>query len=424
MNPCATKIETGLSNWLKPIIMRKFFPAILAFLAAIVIISCSKTGGLEKADASGGVGYSGGTGASGIGGGGGGTGGGSSNPGGGTAGVITAGEWNDLDNWSFWKTQLERDTIKTFPDVWGFYTNNRVTITLTDASNKLVHDAIITLTSNGVTAKGRTNNFGKAELFPGLLQTGFSLSNFSLTAQYLGQTFNLGSYSPAQNSINASIPVNKTVNNTLDIMFVVDATGSMGDELSYLKTELKDVVNRAGGQLPGVQLRMGSVFYRDIGDEYLTKPFNFTENSDQLNNFINNQSAGGGGDYPEAVDEALKVSIQNMQWSPNAINRILFLVLDAPPHQGQDNLAKIKTAITEAQQKGIRVIPVSASGISWETEFFLRFLSVSTNSTYVFITDHSGIGGPHLTPTVGSYQVEYLNNLMVRLITKYGENHN
>jgi hypothetical protein len=401
---------------LKPIIMRKFFPAILALIAAIVIISCSKTGSLgDKLAAD----YAGGVGA-GVAGGGGGGGG---NPGG-SAGLLTAGEWNDLDNWSFWKILMERDTIKTYPALWGFYSNNRVTINLTDASNQLVHDALISLVCNGITIKGRTDNFGKAELFPGLLQPGFSLSDFTLTAQYRGQTFNLGSYSPAQNPVHATIPVNKSVNNTLDIMFVVDATGSMGDELSYLKTELKDVVNRAGSQLPGVQLRMASVFYRDVNDDYVTKPFNFTTSSDQLNNFINGQSAGGGGDYPEAVDEALKVSIQDMQWSSNAVNRLLFLVLDAPPHQGQDNLTKIKTAITEAQQKGIRVIPVSASGINWETEFFLRFLSVSTNSTYVFITDHSGIGGPHLTPTVGNYQVEFLNNLMVRLITKYGENHN
>jgi len=51
----------------------------------------------------------------------------------------------------------------------------------------------------------------------------------------------------------------------------------------------------------------------------------------------------------------------------------------------------------------------------------MRFLSISTNGTYVFITDHSGIGNSHLEPTVGPYQVEFLNNQMVRLINKYAE---
>jgi hypothetical protein len=167
---------------------------------------------------------------------------------------------------------------------------------------------------------------------------------------------------------------------------------------------------------------MGSVFYRDNGDDYLTRPFDFSTSTDQLLNFVNDQSAGGGGDTPEAVDEALKTAIQGQQWSPNAVNRLLFLILDAPPHKDQASINKLKTAVTVAQQKGIRIIPVSASGIDWETEFLLRFLSISTNSTYTFITNHSGIGNSHLAPTVGDYQVEYLNNLMVRLITQYGQN--
>jgi len=403
--------------------MRKLLPALFTSLSVILAISCTKTTGTgessttDVASSSGGA-YAAAPGPSG----GGGNGGNGGNPGD-SSGLITAGEWNDLDNWDFWKTLLQRDTIKTFPDVWKFYTNNRVTVILKDAGGRLIHDAKISLTSDGNTVSSRTDNFGEAELFPGLFQSQSALSDFTLTVQYQGQTFHLGSYPPTQNLITKSIAVSKIKNNILDIMFVVDATGSMGDELSYLRNELKDVINRAGGQLSQSQIRMGSVFYRDIGDEYLTRPFDFTTNPESLNNFINGQSADGGGDFPEAVDEALSVSVKQTSWSADAINRILFLVLDAPPHQTQDNLSKIKDAVTEAQKKGIRIIPVSASGIDWETEFFLRFLSVSTNSTYVFITDDSGIGNPHHVPTVGKYDVEYLNNLMVRLITKYGQDH-
>jgi hypothetical protein len=404
--------------------MRKLLQVLFTSLSVIVTISCTKTIGTgesattDVASSSAGV-YAA---APGPGGGGGGSGNGG-NPGD-SSGLITAGEWNDLDNWDFWNTLLQRDTIKTFPDVWKFYTNNRVTVILKDAGGRFIHDAKVSLTCNGSTVSARTNNFGDAELFPGLFQSPFTKSDFILIAEYQGQSFNLGTYPSTENFITKSISVSKIKNNVLDVMFVVDATGSMGDELSYLKNELKDVINRAGSQLGQTQIRMGSVFYRDIGDEYLTRPFNFTNSPESLNNFINGQSADGGGDFPEAVDEALSVAIKQQSWSADAINRILFLVLDAPPHQTEDNLSKIKDAVTEAQKKGIRIIPVSASGIDWETEFFLRFLSVSTNSTYVFITDDSGIGNPHQVPTVGKYDVEFLNNLMVRLITKYGEDHN
>ena len=72
-----------------------------------------------------------------------------------------------------------------------------------------------------------------------------------------------------------------------------------------------------------------------------------------------------------------------------------------------------------ASQKGIKIIPVTASGIDKDTEFLMRFFSITTNSTYVFITNDSGIGNDHLIASVGEYQVENLNDLMVRIITKY-----
>jgi hypothetical protein len=376
--------------------------------------SCTKTGSGEiggLTDAAGG--FSTGPGSSG---------GGSGNPGG-TAGKMTAGEWNDIEHWDFWKTLMERDTIKTFPGVWEFYTQNRVSVTLKDINGKLIHDAKIDLTFNGTTISGRTDNFGNAQLCPGLYQNGFTLADFTLMATVAGQTFNLGSFSSSETTINKTVPVNKPVHGNLDVMFVVDATGSMGDEISFLKTELLDVINRAGNELPGTQIRLGSVFYRDFGDNYVTRPFPFTTNKNILLNFINDQNAGGGGDFPEAVEMALQSAIPDQQWSSNAVNRLLFLILDAPPHKSPDVMTKLKNSITLAHQKGIRIIPVSASGIDWETEFLLRFMAISTNSTYVFITDHSGIGNPHHNATVGNYTVEYLNDLMVRLITKYGKNH-
>lgn len=340
----------------------------------------------------------------------------------GTPGVITAGEWNDIDNWTFWYNLLQKDTIKTFPGIWGFYTQNKITVILKDNNGKLVHDAKLTITNGGSSFAGVTDNSGKAELFAGLNTSSYHAASFNLKAEYKGQSFDLGTITISQGVISKSISVSKSLTNVVDIMFVVDATGSMGDELTYLKTEIKDVITRSGAALPGMQIRMGSVFYRDHGDDYVTRPFNFTTDVNKLSAFINNQSAGGGGDFPEAVDEALEAAINNQQWSNAAVNRLLFLILDAPPHKAAANISRLKNVVAAAQQKGIRIIPVSASGIDWETEFLLRFMSVSTNSTYAFITNHSGIGNPHHTPTVGSYQVEFLNNLMVRLITKYGKN--
>ena len=405
--------------------MKRFITLLGLCCTSFLYFSCSKDGTISGSPSgyTGGAMYSAG---GGSGSGSGGAGGGSSNPGDtAKAGRMTAGEWNDLDNWNFWKGLMNKDTLRGYQSVWGFYPSNRISIVLRDASGQLVHDAKLTATQGSASATAITDNFGKADLFPGLFQSNYNASgNFSLKAEYRGQTFDLGVVGTSETPVSKTIPVAKLASATLDVMFVVDATGSMGDEISYLKTEIKDVINRAGGQLPGTNIRMGSVFYRDNGDEYVTRPFNFTSYVKHLTNFINNQQACGGGDTPEAVDQGLDVAVNQLQWSSSAVNRIMFLILDAPSHKSQDVLDKLRNAVVTAQKKGIRIIPVSASGIDHETEFLLRFLSISTSSTYVFITNHSGIGGPHLEPTVGNYEVEYLNNLMVRLISKYGKNMN
>lgn len=107
-----------------------------------------------------------------------------------------------------------------------------------------------------------------------------------------------------------------------------------------------------------------------------------------------------------------------LQWSSNAKARLLFLVLDAPPHHRPDVLNSLHKSIQAAAAKGIKIIPITASGIDKSTEFLMRFFAISTNGTYVFITNHSGIGNDHMEPTVGEYEVEYLNDLMVRLINE------
>ena len=128
--------------------------------------------------------------------------------------------------------------------------------------------------------------------------------------------------------------------------------------------------------------------------------------------------ADGGGDFPEAVGPALDSAIFDHQWSDSAVSRLCFLVLDAPPHEDANTIGSMQVSLEAAAQKGIRVIPVAASGVDKSTELFLRMADILTGSTYVFLTNDSGIGGPHLEPTIGDYQVELLNALLTRLIVQ------
>ena len=335
-------------------------------------------------------------------------------------GLVTAGEWNDLDNWDFYQKTLMKEPFKGFPDDWQMYTNHRIAVALT-AKNKPAANATVTLFRNDTpiwTAK--TDNLGRAELWVGAFQKEKELNTALLRLKVNEQWVSTAAISETQVNRIALDETLPSPTNQVQIAFMVDATGSMGDELEFLKMDLKKVINEVQKTNTQLKISTATVFYRDEGDEYVVKHSPFTEDINQTTEFISLQRADGGGDFPEAVDKAL-VQLNQLQWQPEARTRIAFLVLDAPPHNKPAVINSIQYSVKTAAASGIKLIPVVASGIDKTTEFLMRFIAMYTNGTYVFITDHSGIGNKHLEPSVGEYQVEKLSDLMVRLIKKYSE---
>lgn len=144
--------------------------------------------------------------------------------------------------------------------------------------------------------------------------------------------------------------------------------------------------------------------------------FPFTDDLEEAEGQISAQSANGGGDYPEAVETALYHAVFQQSWRESARARLLFLLLDAPPHNTETNINTLHWTTVATAAQGIRIIPVASSGVDDPTEYLLRFLAISTGGTYVFLTDDSGIGNPHDEANVPGHEVEYLNDLLVRLI--------
>lgn len=337
------------------------------------------------------------------------------------AGVITAGDWSDLINWDFFTTILKKEEYAKMPDTWHFYPTHRISVKVTGTGNSPQIDLPVVLKYNGqILYTARTDNKGVAELFPALFKKD-EFINKDLQLDIDNGRKIISGVKQFEDGINTVVLTPVQPSNNIDISFVIDATGSMGDELEYLKTELYDVLNNIKNSYPTYSVSTSAVMYRDEGDEYVTRLCPFERTITSTLNFIKNQRADGGGDFPEAVHEGLDKAINGLQWSANARTRLLFLLLDAPPHTSDAVLGKLQNLINLASEKGIRIIPVTASGIDKDTEFLMRFFSVATGSTYVFITNDSGIGDTHLEPTVGDYQVEFLNDLMIRLIKKYAE---
>ena len=334
------------------------------------------------------------------------------------SGQMTAGEWNDLHNWKDWLTLLEDENYGIMMERFSIHPTDRYSTIVVNQNNAVMPNVLVQLIDKNevVLWETYTDNAGKAELWENALikdQSAFAIRVSNQVKSDIvkiedgSNTFILeeACYSPEK----------------MDIVFTVDATSSMNDEISYLKSELLDVIDRIKETNETIDFNLGSVFYRDVNDEYLTRVSPLSPTIEETIEFVGKQNANGGGDQPEAVESALEETL-NLSWRAGAL-KLVFLILDAPPHEDDATMKRIRTQIKEAANKGIKLIPVTASGIGRETEFLMKFMAILTNGTYVFITDDSGIGNAHLDPVVDDYEVEKLNDCLVRLITQYSKSY-
>ncbi len=334
------------------------------------------------------------------------------------AGMLTAAEWNDNSNYEFFTDVLGRAEWKSMQDTWRLYPVNRIAVTVTDPdTGNPVKGAKVTSGDGEMQTYAVTDYSGRAYLYydlRGVLDaapTGIAVEKGGEKAEY--------TLSEGETSVNISLKDTQQQEKTLDLMFMIDTTGSMGDELEYLKAELRDVIRRAADDNGGMKIRLSVNFYRDEGDQYVVRPFDFTEDIDDAISDMADQYSDGGGDIPEAVDTAFFNAVSEHGWNEDAV-KLLFFVLDAPPHSDKQSApTTMRECMEKSAEMGIRVIPVVCSGDSRETEFLMRAAAAVSGGTYTFLTDDSGIGNSHLEPTVGEYQVEQLNALILRLINKY-----
>ena len=331
------------------------------------------------------------------------------------SGLLTAGEHDDLLNPELYAAYVRKsDLAQRIPDLPRVDTMNVVTVRVADARGQAVPFAEVKLTcSDGNSITLATQADGTATFFPGLDRLS---ERISVSAWQDGRNI-----APARPVLVSSQPGGQLVGLTadasarvdkLDLMFVIDTTGSMGDEIAYLQSELRSIINNVTAKHRGIDIRLGFVFYRDEGDDYVTHSVNFDRDIGRQQGILAKQSANGGGDYPEAMDQALIRAVAH-QWRPDAV-KSLFLVADAPPHN--DKFGRTWAAAEAARAKRIHITPVAASGVAGEAEYAMRAMAAATQSRYLFLTDDSGIGNPHAPPAIDCYLVTRLDALVRRVV--------
>lgn len=201
----------------------------------------------------------------------------------------------------------------------------------------------------------------------------------------------------------------------LDIQLVIDTTGSMGDELAYLQRELSAIGSAVAARHPNVTPRWSLVVYKDRGDEYVERSFDFTADLASFQRTLGAQSAGGGGDFPEAVIPAFTAALQqHWRTAQPEVAKLVFWVADAPPHAGEGNA--LAALARQAARSQIHVYPIASSGIDDATEYQMRATAQLTGGRYIFLTDDSGIGSSHAEPHIPCYTVTRLDHAILRMI--------
>ncbi|MGD2269714.1 MAG: VWA domain-containing protein [Desulfobacterales bacterium] len=206
----------------------------------------------------------------------------------------------------------------------------------------------------------------------------------------------------------------------VDIVFILDTTGSMGEEINRLKKTI-EIINLNLSSLSSRPLvRFGMVLYRDQRDDYVTSVIPLTTDLEPFSRKLYGVYAGGGGDNPEDLQSALHDALQKIEWNQDGI-RIGFVITDAPPHLDYGQKYTYARAAADAKSAGIKLFTIGTGGLNVAGEYVLRQIAQYTYAKYIFLTygetgeSEGGRPGSVSHHTGANYQTDKLEAIIIRL---------
>jgi len=176
----------------------------------------------------------------------------------------------------------------------------------------------------------------------------------------------------------------------VEVAFVLDTTGSMGDLIEGAKRRIWSIARRIGEGRPRPALRIALVGYRDLGDQYVTLVHDFSGDMDEVYERLMSFQASGGGDGPEHVSAALAAAVDRLSWSRAKGMQVIFLVGDAPPHVDYQDGYDYRRHAGQARARGIGIETIQC-GASPETEAFWREIASLGGGDYARIDAQGGM---------------------------------
>ncbi|MEL6188482.1 MAG: vWA domain-containing protein, partial [Myxococcota bacterium] len=202
----------------------------------------------------------------------------------------------------------------------------------------------------------------------------------------------------------------------IDVVFVLDTTGSMGGLLEGAKQKIWSIANRIVSGQPRPDVRFGLVGYRDRNDAYVTKITSLTRDMDAVHEELTLFRANGGGDGPEDVNAALASAIHSQPWdSAQNTLRLVFLVGDAPPHDDYDGPKSWELA-ARAREKGIIINTVQCGAMGGTANAWKRIAQVAGGAFDAISQD----GGVEIASTPFDGELSELNRELAGTVISYG----
>lgn len=180
----------------------------------------------------------------------------------------------------------------------------------------------------------------------------------------------------------------------MDVVFTIDATSSMADEIEVIKKEVWAIANKLVTGKPAPDIRFGLVLYRDTTDQKLVEVTPLTRDIDKIHELLMSARAIGGGNKPEHIGKGLHESL-DLDWDlDKGVTRTIYLVGDAGANPHPE--FTVASALDRAQQMGITINTIGCSGLNLNERTELTKIASTTGGSfdaltyYAVVEDSSG----------------------------------
>jgi len=200
----------------------------------------------------------------------------------------------------------------------------------------------------------------------------------------------------------------------LDLCFVVDTTGSMGDDIDNAKDNMTEILSHLSEKT--TDYRVAIIDYRDFSsrtydsaDYPYRVQLDFTSDNSTIQSAINRLSLGYGGDEEETVYSGL-MAAANLEWRPDA-KKVIIILGDAPPLDPEPetgytyddvvsallssdigiDYGRSDARVTDSMDYSVINVYSIGTSASYDAEEFFEDISEVTGGSYSSVANASGV---------------------------------